>query len=256
MDKNFTVCIAPLHLEKTDTNAFVEWIELNRLLGAEYFVFYNYSINSRDSRVLQYFSHQGLAEVHPWTMRLRENIWYLGQVVAINDCIRRHKNSTNFIAVFDLDEFIIPRWGNDRTWNEMLQRLPRASSYIFRTVFFPKQIQMKGNESEQTNLKSKQYNLITMTKTNRTSKIWPAEIRSKAMHNPRNVDVAGIHYAFYLTRGENIVVDTNIGLVHHYRRWNFNTTETDTRTLWYKTDLIDRVSRTLENINLYEQRNV
>lgn len=256
MRRNFTVCVAPLHLEKPDTNALVEWIEFNRILGAEYFVFYNYLINSRESRVLQYYSHRGLAEVHPWTLGIREKIWYFGQTAAINDCIFRHKNSTDFIAVFDLDEFIIPRWGDDRTWNEMLQRLPRASSYIFRTVFFPRQIQMKGHESGRTNLTSKDYNLITMTKTNRTPKIWPAKLRSKAMHNPRNVDVAGIHFAFSLTRGKNIVVDTSIGLVHHYRRWNFNTTETDTRALWYKADLIDRVNRTWKNINLYEHGNV
>ena len=252
--RNFTVCVAPLRLETPYTNELVEWIELNRILGVEYFVFYNYSINSNDSQILQYYSHRGLVEVHPWTLRLRDKIWYFGQMTAINDCIFRHKNNTEFLAIFDLDEFIIPRWENDRTWNDMLQRLPRASSYIFRTVFFPRQIKEKGHGSGRTANNSNEYKFITMEKINRTPKIWPAKKRSKAIHNPRNVDVGGIHYARSFTRGKEIVVNASVGLVHHYRKWNFDTTESDTRTLLYRTELTDRVVRTWKEMRLYQGR--
>ena len=250
------MCVAPLHLETPFTNALVEWIEFNRILGAEYFVFYNYSINVNNSRVLQYYSQQGLAEVHPWTLRLGEEIWYFGQMAAINDCIFRHKYNTELLAIFDLDEFIIPRWGKDRTWNEMFQRLPRASSYIFRNVFFPKQIKTGESESGQIFHKREGSNLITMENKKRLPRIWPPKRRSKAIHNPRNIDVAGIHCAAFFTQGKDIAVDPSIGLVHHYREWPFDPTLTDTRALWYKPALTDRVDRTWKELNLYEQEHL
>lgn len=246
MNRTFTVCVAPIHFETPQTNELVEWIELNQILGAEYFVLYNHSMHRKDSRVLQYYSHKGLAEVHPWTLKLPEQIHYFGQMTAINDCIFRHKNVTEFLAIFDLDEFIIPRYGNDRTWNNMFQRLPRASSYIFRTVFFPRQIKMKGYESGSVH--QNKYNFFSMEKTSKTPMIWPAKTRSKAIHNPRNIDVGGIHFARSFKRGRAVVVNTTIGLVHHYRRWPYFKTETDTRTLWYETKLIDRVDTTWKDI--------
>jgi len=40
---NYTVCVTPLNFRYNNYQQLVETIEVNRMLGAAHFVFYNYS---------------------------------------------------------------------------------------------------------------------------------------------------------------------------------------------------------------------
>ena len=254
LTKKFTVCVAPLHGRMERKYRLVEWIEMNRILGVEFFVFYNYFITNDDLKILSYYTKQGLAEVLPWTLLMKHNIHYYAQLAAINDCIFRHRSTTELVAIFDLDEFIIPRGSKDITWTDMFRRIPDASSYIFRTIFFPIKWKVDGNNLIYlTDMKNvTQYRLVTQEKIWKVDTIFPSKIRSKTIVNPRLVDAAGIHYVWSHSKGSAITVDTNVGLVHHYTNWRWELNETepviDTTAMKYQNDLIVRVNVALTEI--------
>ena len=249
--RNFTVCVAPLHFNDSNANnEFVEWIELNRILGADFFVFYNYSTTPLENSVLSYYSKRGLAEVLPWNLLLTEQtMHYYAQMAAINDCIFRHRMNTNFIAIFDLDEFIIPRNSEDLTWYDMLARLPKASSYVFRNVFFPTQWGHRRNNK---------LNAPTVFDTvQRESFIWPLRKRTKSILNPKVIDISGIHFVWEHTEGYTVNVTEDTGLLHHYRDWNSTTGNlnivADT-TMWkYRKLLMEQVDKTRKHIRQSKQ---
>ena len=251
----FTVCLAPLYFQKSLASELVEWIELNRILGADFFVFYNVSVSKTDHKVLSYYSKRGIAEVHSWNLlSMNKSIHNLAQMAAINDCLLRHRHNTNFIAILDLDEFIIPRRQRDMTWTDMLERLPKASSYIFRNVFFPTQwSSLKTNAAVSRKGVFKIYGLLVLDKLKRESFIWENKMRSKTILNPRAIDISGIHFVWEHRKGNSVNVAQTIGLVHHYREWSESpekvTKIRDTTVLKYQDILIERVQSTWKDIN-------
>ncbi|ESN97731.1 hypothetical protein HELRODRAFT_145597, partial [Helobdella robusta] len=93
----------------------IEWIELNRMFGVEYFFFYNFSIGSKVEKVLEYYVKQNLATIIQWKLPIEVNertdasdIHYYGQLTAMNDCITRSRLTSHFVLNIDIDEFIVP----------------------------------------------------------------------------------------------------------------------------------------------------
>lgn len=90
----FSVCLSPLYFQYGRAYELVEWIELNRILGAERFLVYNYSTAINVQQVLDYYSKRGLAEVIQWHVTMRVStfpktkqpieIHYFGQSAALN----------------------------------------------------------------------------------------------------------------------------------------------------------------------------
>ena len=253
--RKFTVCVAPYHGQVPKRHILTEWIEFNRILGVEFFVFYTYRIKVADLTILQYYVNQGLAEIHPWKpLPKRRMHFYFAQMAAINDCVMRHRTNTEFIAIFDLDEFIIPRQDTDKTWADVFRRLPEASSYIFRTIFFPIRWKLVGKQKTLVNdlNNTTQSDFLTLRKLTAVRKIFPSKIRSKTIVNPRNIGIAGVHYVLSHTKGDGFTVDPDIALVHHYTRWPFDPSgvevDIDTTVLKYETQLIRHVDRAVDDI--------
>ena len=248
--RKFTVCVAPLFGSVGDK--LIEWIEMNCILGADFFVFYKSSMPEKYEKILTYYSKRGLAEVNQWNNPLGQKlIHYNGQMAAINDCILRHRFKSDFVAILDLDEFIIPRNKTDTTWHEMMKRLPRASSYIFKSVVFPtKWGRQKTDENSKSGMK---YNLDIFNKIQRER---DTDTRSKIILNPRTIDIGGIHFVHEHKEGVAVVVPEDIGLVHHYREVVFRrkvvkSNVTDTTVLKYR-DLLMKTTETIWNDLLKE----
>ncbi|XP_053377892.1 uncharacterized protein LOC128547951 [Mercenaria mercenaria] len=95
----FAVCLSPLYFNYSRAYELAEWIELNRILGAEKFVVYNISTSTNVDQVLGYYSRQGLVNVVQWQLPMRVStypkskepaeIHYFGQTAALNDCLFR-----------------------------------------------------------------------------------------------------------------------------------------------------------------------
>lgn len=242
--RKFTVCVSPMFGSAKEQ--LIDWIEMNRILGAEYFVFYNYSILEIDDKTLSHYSKRGLAEVNSWNLPIKEmSIHYNAQMAAINDCILRHKDNTDFVAIFDLDEFIVPRNNSDFTWHDMMKRLPNASSLIFQTALFPLQWR-----NAKKNNGFMQYKLDIFSKLTREAYI--PDHRSKIIANPRAIDILGIHCVHVHMEGHSVAVPTDIGLVHHYREGKYTgripKNVTDTTVLKYRDQMFKNTRRVRQDI--------
>ncbi|XP_045193717.2 uncharacterized protein LOC123549587 [Mercenaria mercenaria] len=225
--RRFTVCLTPLNLHYGRAYELVEWIELNRILGAEKFIIYNHSTAGNVLSVLDYYSKINIVEVVQWQLPMKvltyngtklPEIHYFGQIIALQDCLYRNRVESEFIVNIDLDEFIIPHSENVSTWNEMLKQLnEEPGAYIFRNTFFRK-------EWEHVNYTNKEivdkYRLVTLQKLNHEDNIFPVKRRSKYFARTCDVIHVMIHDVLFLPkrkRAQSVAIE--IGLLHHYRDW-------------------------------------
>ena len=90
-----------------------EWLEYHRLLGFEHFYRYDNESNDGTLNVLQPYVERGIVKIIPW-----ENIpercdpratdFSCYQLTAFNNCIQRTVGIVDWLAVIDIDEFIVP----------------------------------------------------------------------------------------------------------------------------------------------------
>ncbi|KAK2706595.1 hypothetical protein QYM36_016581 [Artemia franciscana] len=148
--KHFAVCMKGLQFPDDLSIKLVEWIELNKLFGAEFFSFYIYSAHENVEKVLKYYSDAGVAEslriTLPGTLpninEVRQKFYegvgdaWPHEYIPINDCYMRNMKNTDYIVVADLDELIVPL--NSDSWLEMLQRLSlyNVSTLSFADLYF------------------------------------------------------------------------------------------------------------------------
>lgn len=231
---NFTVCLSPLNSQYNHAYEIVQWIEFNRILGANKFVIYNFSSSQNLSRVFEFYSKQNLTNVIQWQLPIDKNnkvisIHYYAQVTALNDCLFRNKKKSKFIVNIDIDEFIIPRSQGVMNWTSMLHQLPNNScAYRFRNTFFPRNWD-NGNFTLAQNTEVRKYEIVSLEKTVREDKIYPTAARSKYFANTVFVKSVRIHNILEVdaTAGNGIqYVGPNIGLLHHYRHWYSNNNQT------------------------------
>lgn len=99
----------------------VEFIELNSLLGVSHFYFYNHTCSDQVSCMLRDYAYQGRASVLPWQLDIpsQTEIRTEGLFAALNDCLYRTMYRFSYIALIDLDEFIVPR--HNDTLQEFIQ---------------------------------------------------------------------------------------------------------------------------------------
>lgn len=90
----------------------VEFIELHRILGANHVILYNDTVGPEAGCTLKYYENRGLVSFLPWhrlDMISQREIRTEGLFAALNDCLYRSMYKYEYIALLDLDEFIIPR---------------------------------------------------------------------------------------------------------------------------------------------------
>ncbi|KAK3085396.1 hypothetical protein FSP39_002722 [Pinctada imbricata] len=204
-------------------------IELNRILGANYFFFYNYSASPNIDKVLEHYSNRGLVKVIQWRLPFpvtivnmtTEEIHYYGQLAVINDCVYRNKGASSFVVNQDIDEFIIPRKQNN--WSSMINTLPtKRQNFMFRSAFFRKDWSdvNQSDLSSEDRLLAERYMSVTILKQVREDVVFPAYTRSKWMARPECIEVAGVHNIHIrknVVKCKTYVLLLAEGLLHHYR---------------------------------------
>ncbi|XP_060079822.1 glycosyltransferase family 92 protein F13G3.3-like [Ylistrum balloti] len=250
----FTVCVTPLNFRYSKAYELVEMIEMNRILGADHFVFYNYSTHVNVDRVLQYYIDKGLVEVVQWHLPMKVDVWpkvkghtteihYFGQLGALNDCLYRNRYRSKFLVYQDLDEFIFPY--KHSNWNDMIESLAPRNVYMFRNTFFRKDWNDTEEQFPGKDL-AKKFKSTILLKTMREAKIFGLRQRSKYILNPRKVDTVGIHNVWKERSGSSLLnVPPDVALIHHYRDWENPRDkirrEDDLIALQYKDELLGRM---------------
>lgn len=84
-----------------------EWIEYHRMLGVEHFYLYNNESTDNWQEVLAPYIKKKVVEVTHWPSP-RDQDWIPYQIKAYNHCIRKVEKETKWLAIIDIDEFIVP----------------------------------------------------------------------------------------------------------------------------------------------------
>lgn len=145
---NFSVCVPPIISIFDEVSDVVEFIEVNRMFGAEKFQFYVDSVSPRVASCLLEYARRSVVEVQPWTvpMKIAPFIYQHGQILAINECLYRLMYRTKYVVVQYVDQFTVPMRSD--SWLSMLDNVNkdtgresnRIASYNFRNRFFPAKI--------------------------------------------------------------------------------------------------------------------
>ena len=83
-----------------------EWIEFHRLVGVEHFILYNNSSVDNYLEVLGPYVDAGIVELIDWPS---SPVGYMTEQVKIyNQCISNHIGVSFWLALIDIDEFVVP----------------------------------------------------------------------------------------------------------------------------------------------------
>lgn len=205
----------PLHYEYNRYIAFLEWIELNRLLGLGHFYFYNHTVGPEVELILKSLlkQQQPLITVLPWQLPVesQSQIRTEGIFAALNDCLYRARAARHqYVLFIDLDEYIVPQ--RHHSLPELIAYLKRiyrrqsVAAYVFRNAFFyleyPNElIELPTEEgAEEGERDGQQFQLaeqlITLSKTRRKATLNVHKQRSKFIASPEDTIEVGNHFVW------------------------------------------------------------
>ena len=106
--------LAVCAIAKNEGPYFKEWIEWHKSKGVEKFYIYDNESSDCTKEVLDPYIKSGIVEYTYFP-------GYKVQLTAYDDCLKKHRIDTRWIALIDLDEFIVPI--KDKTIPDFLHRL-------------------------------------------------------------------------------------------------------------------------------------
>lgn len=214
---SFGVCVPPIYGTVT-AKQLIEFIEFNRILGADIFTLYETDDIYPDvKRVIHYYKDLNVVNTIPWRLPFPvDSIWYYGQSLAINDCLYRNMQDFKYLTFVDLDEFIIPQ-GNMTTWNDVIndinatnpETFKNASGFSFKSTFYANEFSRHVFSNE----------MSMVVRTNRTKHF--SYRRHKLIVKPQVVFELGIHHV-----SKPLIDDVSVKVInvptlkahiHHYR---------------------------------------
>ena len=101
-EPKFKYNIAMTCIAKNEGDYFREWIEYHKLIGVEHFYVYNNNTEDNTKEILQEYINKGLVTWIDWP-EVSKN----AQDNAYRDAVAKFKNETRWMAVIDLDEFMV-----------------------------------------------------------------------------------------------------------------------------------------------------
>ena len=106
-------------IAKNEGPYFKEWIDWHQKQGVEKFYIYDNESTDCTKEVLASYIESGLVEYNYWPGKKQ-------QLATYDDCFERHRLDARWIAVIDLDEFIVPI--KDKSIPDFLHDLEQYSS--------------------------------------------------------------------------------------------------------------------------------
>ena len=104
---NYTYELSVAAMFKDEMDIMPEWIEYNRMMGVEHFWLYNNGSKDHYLEFLYPYIAKGIVELIEWPGANGVN-WCHIQARAYNDAIKRAKGLSKWVAIIDIDEFIVP----------------------------------------------------------------------------------------------------------------------------------------------------
>lgn len=191
MPKQFKYTLGVVAIMKNEGPYLREWIEFHKMMGVDKFFLYDNESNDDTKDILQPYIKSGLVEYN----------WFPGQKMqlpAYYDCVSRHKLDTKWLAIFDLDEYIVPV--KHKTVKDFLETVkPDVAQVIIDWVIFGS----NGHEKRPNGLVLENY-------TMRAKRNW----LYKSIINPRLA--MGLNCHEHDVAGKTIEPNINVIRMHHY----------------------------------------
>ena len=132
--RHISVCYSVLYGGFNNASQLQQNVEYNRLMGAEHVFLYKQNVGPEVEDLLSYYSRQGFLTALPLPLskQVRDS-FYFGQHLAILDCHARNRNSSDWVALIDPDEYIMPR--KHSSWTELLEYLDDESENSIRPTY-------------------------------------------------------------------------------------------------------------------------
>lgn len=92
-----------------------EWIEFHHLLGVEHFYLYNNDSQDNYQNVLSPYISKGIVELIDWPSPEKGKNWMPEQKKAYEHCLKKCEEVSAWLAIIDVDEFIVPVIAPDLT---------------------------------------------------------------------------------------------------------------------------------------------
>ncbi len=121
--KVFKYKISICGIFKNESKFLDEWIKYHLVVGVDHFYLYNNNSNDEFLEILQPYINKGIVDLIDWP-------YDHPQMKAYEDCYRRNKNNSNWLAFIDIDEFICPiSTDNLKSWLSDFKYYPSVSVY-------------------------------------------------------------------------------------------------------------------------------
>ncbi|MBI2743551.1 MAG: glycosyltransferase family 92 protein [Chlamydiales bacterium] len=122
-----------------------EWIEYHKMVGVEHFWMYNDSSRDNWEEVLKPYIEEGLVEIINWPIPTPLDFIHY-QRMAYRDALGRSSGITTWLALIDIDEFLLPK--EEKTVTECLSKhFSHASGvYINWNVFGTGKVYLEEDE--------------------------------------------------------------------------------------------------------------
>lgn len=227
LSPKISVCVSPLFgpVKLVD---LIQFIEMHLILGVSHFFFYKMDVSKEVDLMLGFYQAKGVVTVSDWILPAElqsssSQIWYNGQVVALQDCLYRNMGYYGYTAFLDIDEVIVPY--QDTNWAQMLQTVENfqqslgstITDFIFKSAFFQPDVsdadidpRIKGSFNKLSFLKNVYRNDII------------SSVRTKVILQPEYIVQIGVHHVSKLISSaksrKSVAVNTSTALIHHYRK--------------------------------------
>merc|ERR1711878_199897 len=123
--KKFAVCVKGLDFPEDDLSIrLTEWLEVLGSLGADKIFLYNLEVHPNITKVLDYYSAQGLVDVTPISLPgYQPNLPILQHMYLKSKLNNKRQNE--YIALLDIDEVIMPL--KHTNWEDMMKEAVQSS---------------------------------------------------------------------------------------------------------------------------------
>lgn len=216
------VCVRPLFGPYTDLAAITVFISYySTVLNVSHFYFYDFAISEKVKELLMILMADAELRIHllPWNIPFTEweTLWDLGSLTSINDCMYRTSGHHNYVAIVDVDEFIVPRapiTNLGQLYKSVIKHKhgQEGDSVLILNAFFCSEFKKK-NETNRND------NFSVFTDTFREARLWPPKTRSKIVVMPEAVIAVGHHMVHHFLKptSKNHASPKLFAVLHHYR---------------------------------------
>lgn len=212
-----------------------EWIEYHALQGAKHFYLYNNLSKDNFKEVLQPYINGGIVELIDWPYESKTvSEWDGIQIRACNDALARAKNKAEWLAIIDVDEFLVPI--KDKNMVQFLKRYanyPNIGGVCLIWVFFGTSHVEKIPDDKL---------MIEMLTLNGgmacggdVSAVWNSGAYKSIVKPDKVTTCVSPHYCLYKRNCQHMMSADGLSQINHYwtkDEWFFHTTKLPRRKAW------------------------